>query len=195
MKSGSRGIGCYNDHVALKFDRHFGSVAAEVPVKFLSDSKVYTRISRLRDFTRPCGKDIRPLSEKRASRGGSRDMTNSWRTLIHSERFATGIQMVAMLLCRMTKHYITVFKTFITALKKAALTLSFWLVQSKKKEIDPTRLFENKSWNWSWFYLWKCPCFVSSLLATSWTSNYMPSNVWDEITYPFLNFNGATVEV
>ena len=23
----------------------------------------------------------------------------------------------------------------------------------------------------------------------------MPSKVWDEITYPFLNFNGATVEV
>ena len=26
-------------------------------------------------------------------------------------------------------------------------------------------------------------------------SNRMPSKVWDEITYPFLNFNGATVEV
>ena len=23
----------------------------------------------------------------------------------------------------------------------------------------------------------------------------MPSKIWDEITYPFLNFNGATVEV
>ena len=23
----------------------------------------------------------------------------------------------------------------------------------------------------------------------------MPGNVWDEITYPFLNFNGGTVEV
>ena len=23
----------------------------------------------------------------------------------------------------------------------------------------------------------------------------MPSKVWDEITYPFLNFNGCTVEV
>ena len=23
----------------------------------------------------------------------------------------------------------------------------------------------------------------------------MPNKVWDEITYPFLNFNGATVEV
>ena len=26
-------------------------------------------------------------------------------------------------------------------------------------------------------------------------SNYKPGEVWDEITYPFLNFNGATVEV
>ena len=25
--------------------------------------------------------------------------------------------------------------------------------------------------------------------------NRMPSKVWDEITYPFINFNGATVEV
>ena len=26
-------------------------------------------------------------------------------------------------------------------------------------------------------------------------SNYIPGEVWDEITYPFLNFNGRTVEV
>ena len=26
-------------------------------------------------------------------------------------------------------------------------------------------------------------------------SNHMPSKVWDEITYPFINFNGCTVEV
>ena len=29
----------------------------------------------------------------------------------------------------------------------------------------------------------------------AWISNYTHYNVWDEITYPFLNFNGATVEV
>ena len=28
-----------------------------------------------------------------------------------------------------------------------------------------------------------------------WISNYTHYNVWDEITYPFLSFNGATVEV
>ena len=32
-------------------------------------------------------------------------------------------------------------------------------------------------------------------LITVGTSNYMPSKVSDEITYPFLNFNGATSEV
>ena len=32
-------------------------------------------------------------------------------------------------------------------------------------------------------------------LIPAWIRNHMPSNVWDEITYPFLNFNGCTVEV
>ena len=32
-------------------------------------------------------------------------------------------------------------------------------------------------------------------LIPVWISNYMPSKMWDEITYPFLNFNGGTVEV
>ena len=29
----------------------------------------------------------------------------------------------------------------------------------------------------------------------AWISNYIYYKVWDEIAYPFLNFNGATVEV
>ena len=32
-------------------------------------------------------------------------------------------------------------------------------------------------------------------LIPAWISNHMPSKVWDEITYPFLNFSGCTVEV
>ena len=28
-------------------------------------------------------------------------------------------------------------------------------------------------------------------LIPTWISNHMPSNVWGEITYPFLNFNDA----
>ena len=29
----------------------------------------------------------------------------------------------------------------------------------------------------------------------AWIGNYTHYKVWDEITHPFLNFNGATVEV
>ena len=32
-------------------------------------------------------------------------------------------------------------------------------------------------------------------LIRAWISNHMPGKVWGEITYPFLNFNGCTVEV
>ena len=32
-------------------------------------------------------------------------------------------------------------------------------------------------------------------LIPTWKSYHLPGKVWDEITYPFLNFNGATVEV
>ena len=32
-------------------------------------------------------------------------------------------------------------------------------------------------------------------LIPAWITNYMPGKVWGEITYPFLNFNGCTVEV
>ena len=34
-----------------------------------------------------------------------------------------------------------------------------------------------------------------STLIPARISNHMPSKVWDEITYPFLNLNGCTVEV
>ena len=39
VKSENREIGCYNNHITLKFDSHLGSVAADVPVKFQSDRK------------------------------------------------------------------------------------------------------------------------------------------------------------
>ena len=29
----------------------------------------------------------------------------------------------------------------------------------------------------------------------AWISNYIHYEMWDEITYPFLNVNGATVEI
>ena len=36
---------------------------------------------------------------------------------------------------------------------------------------------------------------VDLTLTPAWISNYIHYKVWDDITYPFLNFNGATVEV
>ena len=39
VKSRRHEIKCYNDHIGLKFDRHLGSAAAEVLVKFQSDWK------------------------------------------------------------------------------------------------------------------------------------------------------------
>ena len=37
VKSQRREIGCSNDHIALKFDKHLGSTAAEMLIKFQSD--------------------------------------------------------------------------------------------------------------------------------------------------------------
>ena len=31
--------------------------------------------------------------------------------------------------------------------------------------------------------------------SLTWSSNHMPSKVWDEIIHPFLNFNGANIEI
>ena len=34
-----------------------------------------------------------------------------------------------------------------------------------------------------------------SILIPTWISNHMPSKVWDDITYPFSNFNSCTIAV
>ena len=39
VKSQNHEVGCYNVRIALKFDRHRGSAAADVPVKFHSNQK------------------------------------------------------------------------------------------------------------------------------------------------------------
>ena len=39
VKSWSRETGCYGDRMAPKFDRHLGSTAADVPLKFKNDWK------------------------------------------------------------------------------------------------------------------------------------------------------------
>ena len=54
VKSRSRAIGCYDDRIAVKFGRHLGSAAADVPVKFHCDWKrinIYHAASRLHEIT------------------------------------------------------------------------------------------------------------------------------------------------
>ena len=41
-------------------------------------------------------------------------------------------------------------------------------------------------------YCW-APFYLT--LIPAWISNYTHYKLWDEITYPFLNFNGCTIEV
>ena len=38
-------------------------------------------------------------------------------------------------------------------------------------------------------------CYYGLTFIQTWTRNHIPSMVWDEITYSFSNFKGATVEV
>ena len=55
MKSRSHEIGTLNCRIALKFDRHIGSNAAEVPVKFQSDRTILNinlAASRLHEILR-----------------------------------------------------------------------------------------------------------------------------------------------
>ena len=45
---------------------------------------------------------------------------------------------------------------------------------------------------------WSTKCIADQhglTLIPTWISNYIHYKLWDEITYPFLNFNGASVEV
>ena len=51
-------------------------------------------------------------------------------------------------------------------------------------------------------YISACACQVwmpvapfTNMVYSACISNHMPSKVWDEIIYPFLNFNSAAVEV
>ena len=54
------------------------------------------------------------------------------------------------------------------------------------------------TWRCTWHHI---PTSSTELLTCgltlipAWISNYIHYNTWDEITYPFLNFNGCTVEV
>ena len=55
--------------------------------------------------------------------------------------------------------------------------------------------FESNTSFWGIFCIATAPRGAFLTLIPAWISNYIPSDVWDEITYPFTNFNGATIEV
>ena len=63
MKSRSSVIGCYKDRIALKFDRHLGNAAAEVPVKFENDWKSSNPNLAASSLHEILQQNVRPLSE------------------------------------------------------------------------------------------------------------------------------------
>ena len=78
----------------------------------------------------------------------------------------------------------------------------FWLFNfiNHHVMIANNNLIKNLNCPWKMFLsirMYICSRFYyhGSTLIPAWISNLMPSKVWDEITYPFLNVNGATVEV
>ena len=57
------------------------------------------------------------------------------------------------------------------------------------KLLQSSTKLETSYMTWAHFY-WHGLTLIPACI-----SNHMPSKVWDGITYPFLNFNGCTVEV
>ena len=52
-----------------------------------------------------------------------------------------------------------------------------------------------QSIEWSFNHLFRLTTKEHLWPLATWISNHIHYKVWDEITYPFLNFNGCTVEV
>ena len=71
------------------------------------------------------------------------------------------------------------------------ITVKLALIYEFTKEISTCSI---SSWiltHWPLLVPYGAP--FTNILA--WISNYMPGNVWDEINYPFPNFNGCTIDV
>ena len=72
--------------------------------------------------------------------------------------------------------------------------LLWWCKRLGYKEV----LLCSKSWvenRWNTSHT-RSPFYYQGLTSIpAWISNHMSSKVWDKINYPFLNFNGCTVEV
>ena len=62
--------------------------------------------------------------------------------------------------------------------------------------LQPFTGHTQKSYVWLWFMVASPSLLLTWInFNTTMDNNYIHYKVWDEITYPFLNFNGATVEV
>ena len=77
-----------------------------------------------------------------------------------------------------------------------------WFRKQAKPKQGHLSPFDSKSMCIEWFVV--RPAVVTSLKTSylhgltyipAWISNYIQYKVWDEIIYPFLNFNGVTGEV
>ena len=95
VKSRRREIGCNNDRIALKFDKHLGS-SAEVPAKFQSDwNSLNMNLTALR-FLEILRQDLRLLSEE-AKRLFSRQwwigfaFTTKTRSVVHRRVFCNDV--------------------------------------------------------------------------------------------------------
>ena len=84
-KSRSRAIGCYNDCIALNLEMHLGREIG----------KVLTRISRLRDFTRYCGKTS-ARSEKRCAGSSHFCPRRKWNQCLYSVSRKSSYQPVSL---------------------------------------------------------------------------------------------------
>ena len=69
------------------------------------------------------------------------------------------------------------------------LEVSQYLYGYNYPQITPCMVPLQNLTSWGPFY------WHSLTLIPAWISNYIHYKVWDEITYPFPNFNGVTVEV
>ena len=98
----------------------------------------------------------------------------------------------------MCEHSISTFRSTGTVRREnewsllwSRRTLRYWLTQAGHNgvcEINAQCTITIRN-PWAHFYL------HGLTLIPAWTSNYTHYKMWDWITYPFVNFNGATVEV
>ena len=82
------------------------------------------------------------------------------------------------------------------ALKMTCMAWSMLINGLVGVSLQPLQAVWRSHMNWGNASIAWVPFYKHGLtLVPAWISNYIHYKVWDEITYPFLNFNSATVEV